>query len=150
MRVDVPRKRLLLAAEILLRGGEPFTAWMQTLTAEERDAIGGVVAAIKKASARAPDPGEGQPLRVEIASIVSAATKRGMVELTLNGREIQMDLDKAREVVGMLHGAIEAAVSDELLFKFLVQMGLAEAAAGRALLDFRELRQGSRETVSPS
>lgn len=87
---------------------------------------------------------------IEIASILSQRTKQGMVELTLNGEKTQMDLPKAREVVGMLSGAIEAAVSDELVFKFLTQkIGLSEASAAAALLDFRELRQGSRSTVFP-
>ena len=50
----------------------------------------------------------------------------------------------------MLQGAIEAAVSDELMFKFLTQkVGMEHERAAAALLDFRELRQGSRETVSP-
>ena len=88
---------------------------------------------------------------LEIASIVSQRTKEGMVELTLNGEKTQMDLAKAREVLGMLSGAIEAAVSDQLLFAFLTsRIGLPTDAAARALLDFRELRQGSRVTVYPS
>ena len=87
-------------------------------------------------------------MKLEVASILSNRTKRGMVELTLNDEKTQMDLEKAREVVGMLHGAIEAAVSDELLYKFLTEkIGIEPEAAGAALLDFRELRQGSRSTV---
>jgi hypothetical protein len=87
---------------------------------------------------------------IELASILSARTKGGMVEFTLNGEKTQMDLAKAREVRGMLDGAIEAAVSDELIYKFLTtKIGLSEQAAGAALLDFRELRQGSRSTVFP-
>lgn len=89
--------------------------------------------------------------RIEVASILSQRTKQGMVELVLNGEKTQMDLDKAREVRGMLDGAIEAAVSDGLLFAFLTtKVGLGEEQAARALLDFRELRQGSRSTVFPS
>jgi hypothetical protein len=89
--------------------------------------------------------------RIEIASILSARTKSGMVELELNGERTQMDLPKAREVLGMLAGAIEAAVSDGLLFQFLtIKVGLTDEAAAAALLDFRELRQGSKCTVYPS
>jgi hypothetical protein len=67
------------------------------------------------------------------------------------GAAAQMDLAKAREVVGMLQGAIEAATSDQMLFQFLTQtVGLGEDKASRALLDFRELRQGSRGVVHPS
>lgn len=88
---------------------------------------------------------------IEIGTILSHRTKEGLVELTLNGEKTQMDLPKAREVLGMLSGAIEAAVSDQLMFKFLTspKIGLSENAAAAALLDFRELRQGSRSTVFP-
>jgi len=88
---------------------------------------------------------------ITFASIVSARTKEGKVEFTLDERTVQMDLDKAREVLGMLSSAIEAAVSDMLMFQFLTgKVGLSEAQAAQALLDFRELRQGSRSTVFPS
>lgn len=87
---------------------------------------------------------------VEIASILSHRTKQGMVEFTLNGEKTQWDLDKAREIAGMLQGAIEAALSDGLIYAFLTQkVGLSDEKASVALLDFRELRQGSRETVYP-
>lgn len=85
------------------------------------------------------------------ASILSSRTKGGMVELTVDDQKIQMDLDKAREVRDNLSGAIEAAVSDELIYKFLTtKVGLTDHNATVALLDFRELRQGSRSTVFPS
>jgi len=98
---------------------------------------------------------------IQLASIYGAKTKQGLVELLITPideatrqrgetTKIQMDLPKAREVLGMLSSAIEAAVSDGLLVKFLVErIGLPEEAAARALLDFREMRQGSRETVYP-
>ena len=87
---------------------------------------------------------------IEIGTIVSQRTKEGMVELTLNGEKTQMDLGKAREVLAMLGGAIEAAVSDTLVFQFLTtKIGLSEEQASAALLDFRELRQGSRGVVFP-
>ncbi len=87
---------------------------------------------------------------IEIASILSSRTKQGMVEFTLNGEKTQMDLDKAREVVGMLQGAIEAAVSDTLIYKFFTEkVGFSDEKASMVLLDFRELRQGSRSKVFP-
>lgn len=87
---------------------------------------------------------------VEIGTILSHRTKEGMVEFSLNGEKTQWDLAKAREIHGMLSQAIEAAVSDTLIHRFLVEkVGLSEDKAARALLDFRELRQGSRETVFP-
>lgn len=96
----------------------------------------------------APDNGTH---RIEIGSILSSRTKRGAVDMTVNRERVQMDLDKAREVLAMLSGAIEAAISDELMFRFLTtNAGLPEADAGRALLDFRQLRQGTRETSWPS
>ena len=92
----------------------------------------------------------GELQKLEIASIYGATTKKGLVEIQLNEQRMQVDLPKAREILGMLSGAIEAAVTDELLMKFLTtRIGLPEEAAGRALLDFRELRQGSRKAVYP-
>ena len=85
-----------------------------------------------------------------VASILSARTKEGMVELTINGEKTQMDLPKAREIREMPDAAIEAAVSDQLMFTFLTtKIGLSEHQAGAALLDFRELRQGARTVVFP-
>jgi hypothetical protein len=88
---------------------------------------------------------------IVVGTLLSARTKEGRVELAVNDEATQMDLAKAREVVGMLQEAIEAAVSDQLIYAFLTQkVGLSDGSASRALLDFRELRQGSREIVRPS
>jgi hypothetical protein len=88
---------------------------------------------------------------LEARSLLSARTKEGRVELRINDSVTQLDLDKAREVVRMLQGAIEAAISDQLVFAFLTtKIGLDADRAGNALLDFRELRQGSRSVVNPS
>lgn len=88
---------------------------------------------------------------IEVGSLLSGRTKEGRVEFVLNGEIAQLDLAKAREVVGMLQGAIEAAVTDQMLYQFLTQtVKLSDEAAGRALLDFRELRQGARGVVHPS
>ena len=88
---------------------------------------------------------------IEIGTILSHRTKEGMVEFTLNDERTQFDLAKAREVRGMLDGAIEAAVSDGLIFAFLTtKVGLSEEKAVMALRDFREMRQGSRDVVYPS
>ena len=88
---------------------------------------------------------------IEVASIYGVQTRQGLVELTWNGEKAQMTLDKAREIVGMLQGAIEAAITDQLLIQFLMEkIGLPLEAAGRALLDFREMRQGTRATARPS
>lgn len=88
---------------------------------------------------------------IEVGSILSARTREGMVELVLNGERTQMDLAKAREVIGFLQGAVEAAISDQIMFAFLTtKVGISEEKATLALLDFRELRQGSRTTVFPN
>lgn len=88
---------------------------------------------------------------ITVGSLLSAATKEGRVEMAMDGALTQMDLSKAREVVGMLQGAIEAAATDQMLFAFLTsRVGLSPAEAARALLDFRELRQGTRGVAHPS
>jgi len=88
---------------------------------------------------------------ITVSTLLSSRTKQGRIDFTLNGELTQMDLDKAREVVGMLQGAIEAAISDELVYKFLTEkVGLEPERASAALVDFRELRQGSRDLVHPN
>ncbi len=88
---------------------------------------------------------------IEIGSIYGMKTHQGLVELTLDGKKIQMDIRKAREVCEMLHEAIEAAISDGLLVHFLTtKAGLSELCAAAALADFREMRQGSKGTVYPT
>lgn len=88
---------------------------------------------------------------ITVSTLLSNRTKEGRIDFTLNGELTQMDLDKAREVVGMLQGAIEAAISDELVYRFLTtKIGLEPDRASAALIDFRELRQGSRDTVYPN
>lgn len=88
---------------------------------------------------------------ITVSTLLSSRTKEGRIDFTMNGELTQMDLDKAREVVGMLQGAIEAAISDELMYRFLTEkIGLEPDRAGAALIDFRELRQGSRDLVHPN
>ncbi len=96
---------------------------------------------------------------IELASIYGVKTQQGLVEMRIRivGDEddtpllIQMDIPKAKHVCDMMTEAIEAAISDGLLVRFLVEkVGLSQLAAAAALLDFREMRQGSRETVNPN
>jgi hypothetical protein len=87
----------------------------------------------------------------EVATILSSRTKEGMVNLYVDGNSMQLTLAKAREIHQMIGEAIEVATSDQLIHMFLTQkIGLGDDQANRALLDFRELRQGSRGTVFPS
>ena len=88
---------------------------------------------------------------ITVSTLLSSRDKTGRIDFTLNGELTQRDLDKAREVIGMLQGAVEAAISDELLYRFLTEkVGMEPERASMALLDFRELRQGSRQLVHPS
>ena len=88
---------------------------------------------------------------IVVSTLLSSLTKEGRIDFAMNGELTQLDLPKAREIVGMLQQAIEASVSDELIYRFLVEkVGLETDRAGAALLDFREMRQGSREVVRPS
>jgi hypothetical protein len=87
----------------------------------------------------------------EASTIISSRDGEPKVNLYIDGQHMQLDLPKAREVRGILDGVIEAALSDALLYRFLRErVGLDDERAGRALLDFREMRQGSRGTVYPS
>jgi hypothetical protein len=88
---------------------------------------------------------------IAFSTILSQRTKMGMIEFSFNDDMSQWDLDKAREIHKMLGEAIEAAVSDTLIYHFMVEkVGLDEQRAAQMLLDFRELRQGSRESIRPS
>lgn len=94
-------------------------------------------------------------IHIEIGTILSNRTKEGMVEFVvkINNKEtkLQWDLVKAKEIRSMLEGAIEAAISDTLIFKFFTEkVGISEDKASRMLLDFRELRQGTRGVSYPS
>lgn len=88
---------------------------------------------------------------LELHTILSNRTKTGMVNLLIDGEQIaQWDIAKAKEIHGMLGEAIEAAISDELIYKFFTQkVGFDDQRASMVLLDFRELRQGSKDTVFP-
>lgn len=88
---------------------------------------------------------------ISISTLISSKTGRGMIDFSMNSELTQMDLDKCREIIKMLMEAVEASISDELLYKFLIEkIGLPERAALTALMDFREMRQGSKGTVYPS
>ena len=95
--------------------------------------------------------GKGAVTEITVSSLVSRRDGQGKVELQLNGEITQMDLDKAREVVGMMQTAIEASVSDQLIVQFLTaRIGLGVDQANAALIEFREMRQGSKDRVHPS
>jgi hypothetical protein len=113
----------------------------------------GVTAAARRhlvAAFRAAFGPKPEGTRIEFSTILSDRDGEGKVEMMVNSEVVQFDLAKARHVRSMLDGAIEAAVSDGLLYRFLVdKVGMSTEVAGRALLDFREMRQGSRDTVYP-
>lgn len=64
--------------------------------------------------------GSSTACHLTVSALLSSATKEGRIELSLNGEVTQMDLDKARHIVTMLQSAIEAAISDQLIYRFLV------------------------------
>lgn len=87
-----------------------------------------------------------------IGSILSDRTQRGMVEITLKGQMVQLPIGKAREVCGMLLAAIEAAVTDELIYAFLRKTVGASLPETYAILhQMRRMRHGTDdlETVYP-
>jgi hypothetical protein len=89
-------------------------------------------------------------IHFEASAIVGAKAKTGLVNVKFNDVEVQMDIAKTREVIGMLQNAMEAAISDGLFFTWLTdKMGFTWEQAGAALLDWREMRQGSRGVVRP-
>lgn len=92
-----------------------------------------------------------KPQTLEFHSLVSHRSREGRVSMFIDHRQVaQFDVAKAKEVHRMLGEAIEAAISDELLVRFLTEkVGLSTDAAVLALRDFRVMRQGTAETVFP-
>lgn len=88
---------------------------------------------------------------LEIGTILSQRTKQGIVELKIDDQVIaQWDVAKAKEIHRMLGECIEAAITDQLIYDFFTKkVGFDDNKASRVLLDFRELRQGSRNPVFP-
>ena len=87
---------------------------------------------------------------IVMSSMVSNATGRGMVEIAVDEKVIQIDVAKARELHRILGEVIEAAISDEVLDKFLEQLGFDKRRKAQAMSIFREMRQGSADVVNPS
>lgn len=92
---------------------------------------------------------------IELATILSSRTSEGMVEFTITqGNTViktQWDISKAKVIRNMLLEAIEAAISDTLIFKFMRDVvGMSDEKAAMVVYDFRELRQGTKEAVNPN
>ena len=93
------------------------------------------------------DDDGGEALQFSVASIFGARERRGLVSIQLGDARVQVPIGKAREMRDMLTDVIEAAISDELLMRFLQErIRLSLEASGAALLEFREMRQGTRGT----
>ena len=93
---------------------------------------------------------EPNPIKCEVKTLVAAASGEARVELMFGDFKIQLSVGSAKEVVQLLHEGIEAAISDELIFKFFTtRMNLPREQAVMVLRDFRVLRQGTEDTVFP-
>lgn len=93
-----------------------------------------------------PDKGHS----VVIGSIISHRTKQGMVEIVVDDNRLHLDVKKAREIYEMLGGAIEAAISDQIVFDLFRDKGIPESHVMTIISDLRERRQGSKGTVYAS
>lgn len=88
---------------------------------------------------------------IEIGTILSHTTGRRRIEVSIGSEVAQWDVGDAKKIAASLMEAIEAAISDELIFKFLTEkVQLSPEKAAMLLVEFRELRQGSKEAVNPS
>jgi hypothetical protein len=88
---------------------------------------------------------------VTVTSGYGSKSGQGFVELTINQERTQMDVNKAREVAGMLLEATSAAAGDAALVQLLREkLGITDPdKIGMVLLDLRELRQGTRGIARP-
>ncbi len=87
----------------------------------------------------------------EVASLYGQRTREPAVNFKTGTVEHQLTVKKAREVAFMLLEAAEAAVSDAVMMTLLREkVGISdEMRLSLILLDLREIRQGSRDTVYP-
>lgn len=90
-----------------------------------------------------------------VETLLSARTKEGMVNIEIQEDDvrvkIQCDIAKARHIRDMLQEAIEAAISDQMIYEFMTKrVGLSDEKAGYALQDFRFIRQGHLDGKDPS
>lgn len=68
-------------------------------------------------------------------------------------REIktQWDIAKAKHISNMLHEAIEAAISDAMIYRFMREkVGMSDEKASMVVYDFREMRQGTTDASDPN
>lgn len=102
----------------------------------------------KAVAAKRPSLGD---QRFEVSSGFGHHSRRGYVHIRMGNAEDQMEPAKAIEIAGMLHGAAEAAISDEVFMKLLDEIGIQDTPEqrGSILLKLRELRQGTRGVVYP-
>lgn len=85
----------------------------------------------------APD---GDELRFGTTSIYGAATRRGLVGVTLGSAETQVSPAKAREMATMLLEAASAAEGDEALMMVLDRAGMSPQRTSVLLLAMRRAR----------
>lgn len=87
---------------------------------------------------------------IQVASVFSQQRRVGVVELIVNDQNIQMEPKKAQEIGLMLLEAAEAAISDAVFIQFIERIGITEPQTqGQMLMQLREIRQGTRDTVHP-
>lgn len=89
---------------------------------------------------------------IEISSILSSRTKEGKVDIHKDGVQVfQFDIAEAKRIHRMLGEAIEAAISDQIIYRFMKEkIGMEDEKATMVLVDFRELRQGTKGVLYQS
>lgn len=106
----------------------------------------GMVTCYSVAGARSGHPG----VNIDMERVTAIGETIGFVDVHMpgSGVRLQLDIKSAYKVATNLLGAAEAAISDMTVFRLLTEkVGIEAAQAGRMLVDLRELRQGSRDTV---
>ncbi len=100
-------------------------------------------------------PNEKRLIDLSIETILSMKTKEGMINFTLktedNQISTQWDIPKAKHILNMLHEAVEAAISDAMVYQFMrKEVGLSDEKASMVVHNLREYRQGTMEIVNPN
>lgn len=73
-------------------------------------------------------------------AIYGAATRRGLVELSLGDSQLLVEPAKAREMAAFMVEAAAAAEGDEVLMRVLVRVGMSQQRAAQVLMAMRQER----------
>jgi uncharacterized protein involved in outer membrane biogenesis len=81
--------------------------------------------------------------QITVSSMWGGKTQQPIVTVVLKDVMVQLSINEARDLAANLTGAVEAAISDGLIIRFLTEkVGLDNFKAVVLLKEFRQIRDG--------